>query len=90
MVMNLGGYFVYAGHANSSNTGRSFKIYAKFPDGSEVFVGLISRKDVTALLRGERSRPICKYVEKLPETTTPLKTLDFSVKLSTQKERQQL
>jgi hypothetical protein len=77
------GIFVPVARAERSNTGRSIKIFENLPDGSERFIGFLSRKDVNRLLRGEnKSRPICKYVEQTPETAATLTSLDFSLRLS--------
>jgi len=47
-----------------SATQRSFKVYALNEDNSRVFIGLISRKELSRLLHGEISfADICKYAE---------------------------
>jgi hypothetical protein len=73
--------FVQSGRVERSRTGRSFKVYAIL-NGKEVFVGLVSKRDLEVLLNGEyRRKPIKKFVEGA-EIEQPKKPLDFSLKLS--------
>lgn len=69
--------FVVAGFLIPSNTGRSFKVYALADDRKRVFIGLVSRKELYRLLRGEIGvADICKYVEATGQPTAQ-EQLDF-------------
>ena len=57
------GTFYEVGLIESSHTGHSFKVYT-LVDGNRVFIGLVSRKALGALLRNEISQAdICQFSE---------------------------
>ena len=57
------GTFYEVGLIEPSNTGHSFKVYT-LTDGKRVFIGLVSRKALGALLRNEIPQAdICRFSE---------------------------
>ena len=66
------GTFYVTGLIAPSNTGRSYKVYTLDDEGNKIFVGVISRNSLAALLRQEiKVCDICKFssvaVQEPPE-----------------------
>jgi hypothetical protein len=64
-----------------SSTGKSFRIYQLTQDNKRVFIGLISRKTVSELLRGEIGLgEICQYIDKPQAQPAAQEALGFVVR----------
>ena len=74
------GQFFETGVIVPSNTGRSFRVYALTDNGQRVFIGLVSRKSLAALLRNEIGQAdISKFAETAAGAS--YEPLSFSLEL---------
>jgi hypothetical protein len=67
------------GLLQSSRSGRSFQVYALDDKGQRVFIGLVSKKALSALLQKQIPQAdICKFDQNATEEKEPL---SFSLEL---------
>jgi hypothetical protein len=67
------------GLLQSSRSGRSFQVYALDDKGQRVFIGLVSKKALSALLQKQIPQAdICKFDQNAAEEKEPL---SFSLEL---------
>jgi hypothetical protein len=58
----MSGAFYVTGLVIPSKTGRSYSVFALYPNGQRIFIGLISKKAVSALLQKQIPQAdICKF-----------------------------
>jgi len=81
MVINQMGNFHLTGQLIPSASGKSFRVFAITEDQKRIFIGLVSRKELYRLLRGEiGTADICKYVEVEGQQVAQ-EPLNFSLEL---------
>ena len=74
----MGNFFI-TGLIVLSNTGRSFRVFALADNGQRIFIGLVSRKALSALLQKQIPQAdICKFSENTAMIQEPL---SFSLEL---------
>ena len=73
------GTFYITGQMIPSNTGRSYRVFIICQDKTRIFIGLISRKEIYKLLKGEVSKGnICKFADSKDSVKVAQETLDYS------------
>jgi hypothetical protein len=73
--------FYITGLMQVSHSGRSFQVYVLDDKGQRVFIGLVSRKALSALLQNQITQAdICQFAETQAQATIQ-ETLKFSLEL---------
>jgi len=72
------GKFFITGHIFPSNSGKSYRVYMICQEKTRIFVGLISRKEISTLLRGDIEKAnISKYTDNPNGIKAVQEKIDF-------------
>jgi hypothetical protein len=76
------GQFYLTGQLVPSASGKSFRVFAITEGNARVFIGLVSRKELVRLLRGEiATADISRYAEAPAAEKIAQEPLNFSLEL---------